>query len=165
MRSAQIISPCEAAIAAALAVVSVACQREGPDCSQELNQRGYEAGHAAGTSIVNEAWDRVGQDPDCYQQVASLVRASAASLVGDLPDDASLYVQCRTSGLEQGVEDQLDTIEASLDTLPNPSPGVCEAVIVPPANECGNGVVEPGEQCDDGNTTPGDGCDDQCNVE
>jgi hypothetical protein len=82
-----------------------------PDCSSGRNLRGYNAGVTIGRSIVRQAWNSIGQDPDRFDELVDTVHDAVWVAIGGLPSDASDYTKCRAKGLGQGVCDQLDDIQ------------------------------------------------------
>jgi hypothetical protein len=74
------------------------------DCTTGRNKRGYDAGVLVGGSIVNQAWNGIGQDPDAFDEFRVVVKNAVHTAISGLAGSVDDYVRCRAKGLVSGTD-------------------------------------------------------------
>jgi hypothetical protein len=102
-------------ILAATLLVAVAPATAMPaECTSSRDIGSFNSGVTIGRFIVRSAWNRVGQDPDHFEEAAAAVRDAVSVAIAGLPPGASTFVRCRAAGISQGVCDQLGIIQGDV---------------------------------------------------
>jgi hypothetical protein len=98
-------------IAGAFIAQSSPAFASGPNCSSGRPKRGYDTGVLIGKSIVQQAWNGIGQDVDQFDDFMETVHDIVHTAIAGIPNDATDYSKCRAKGLAQGVCDKLGEIQ------------------------------------------------------
>ena len=98
----------------AAVIVTTPSVASATDCTTGRNKRAYDAGVLTGKSIVNQAWNGVGQDPDAFDQFKVTVENAVNTGIATIAVSADDYVRCRAKGLAQGSVDQIGEIQGQV---------------------------------------------------
>jgi hypothetical protein len=101
-------------LAATLLVAAAPATAMPAECATARDIGSFNSGVTLGRLITRQAWNRVGQDPDRFEEAAAAVRAAVSGAIAGLPSEATSFVRCRAAGISQGVCDQLGIIQGGI---------------------------------------------------